>query len=384
MSFTPLTGGLLAVGVLIVATVVWSRTREKKPRIAGASGPKRFQRPQSKAVKRTGTSSLKGVVIWVTAAVLIAWVALSLANPAKSPEANVPTETVVSQVAPAPTQNSSPFVSGNLTPPPAPGLSLTVTAEASPAPAAGSSQTVAAEVSPAPAPGAGQTLAAEVSPPRATQVQPTPQVQPNQASSGEAAQPVPNPVATGTNIQDSAISISNPTIDSSEPLSSFAPLDQDFTVKGNGNISQGAIAMAPKISRMEPVGRSLGPGALKAKKILEPAPKPEKLTAPAKPTTKPPPLTNSNNTDYYYPVLLGSFRKPEYAERLRTKLVEEGLSVAVFEATLNKDNSIWYRVMSDFFENTKEAEAFRLAIKQRNLVDNPLVFPVKKQPLQQP
>jgi hypothetical protein len=317
----------MAVGALTGATVVWSLTRTKR-RVAGASGPKRYQRPGNQIRNRPSEAKagVKTVVIWGVAAALIAWVALSLASPAPSP--NVQPQAAPGQPAAGPpAPQTTPLVSSSLTPPPPPGQAVPD------APPAG------------PAPGV-QTPAA----------------------------PFPAPVDGQSSIRNSALSISNPASSQGPPLSTFAPAEQELTARTDGSIGQGALAMAPSVSRMEPVGRSLKPDVEKVSKILAEAPEREKLKPPPKTEPRTPPLVNPNASGpVSYTVLLGSFGKPEYAERLRLKMVEAGLPVSVIEAT-SPDGKVWYRVMSGTFESQGEADNYSRELKQKNLVEKTFIF----------
>jgi cell division protein FtsN len=154
-----------------------------------------------------------------------------------------------------------------------------------------------------------------------------------------------------------------------------------------------AQSMAPVISRMEPVGRSLTDNP-------KPRPKPQTQTAsprstqserprisvPAppisqtqvRPTTQPaappaqasPPLPDSRK----YTVLLGAFGKQENAINLKNRLEAAGLPVSISEATEN--NKLWFRVMSGTFEDRNSAEAYSRELRQRKLVDRPYVRPM--------
>jgi cell division protein FtsN len=87
-----------------------------------------------------------------------------------------------------------------------------------------------------------------------------------------------------------------------------------------------------------------------------------------------PPLSNlTSGGPVSYIVLLGSFITPEYAERLRAKMVDNGLPVTVAEVT-DKNNKVWYRVMSGAFDTQKEAESYSQNLKQRNLVEKTVIF----------
>jgi cell division protein FtsN len=68
---------------------------------------------------------------------------------------------------------------------------------------------------------------------------------------------------------------------------------------------------------------------------------------------------------------LGSFTKPENAEQLKDKMVAAGLPVTVSEVTVN--NKIWWRVMSGSFDDQGAAEAYGRELRQKSLVETPLI-----------
>jgi cell division protein FtsN len=153
--------------------------------------------------------------------------------------------------------------------------------------------------------------------------------------------------------------------------------------------------MAPSVSRMEPIGLTFAPkDEPRATKVLEPAPErprlvpqPEKvtaqppranpggtLTAPPSSGSKPPPLTNPDSTGpITYTVLLGSFGKPENAERLRLRMVEAGLPVSVSQVK-STDDKVWYRVMSGNFDTQREADAYSRELRDKNMTDQTFIF----------
>ncbi|MDR3135071.1 MAG: SPOR domain-containing protein [Deltaproteobacteria bacterium] len=370
MTLTPLTGGLLAVGVFIAATIVWNLTKTKR-RIAGANGPNRYPRSinsPSRKVSRSSKGGLKAVAIWGTAVALIAWVALSLANPSK-PD---PSEAQAQEAATPPESPSarSSVVIARLTPPPQPETaSSTSIAIPSPYPAATME----------PSPGAlataqaGALLTPESQAPQQQLVYPL-------REAGQA------------NMLNAALAISIPSLTPYSPLSAFAPEDLVFDANNPGIVRQAAANMAPNISRMEPIGRSLQEEKDRATKILAPPPARPRLapppknplpdapteadSKPARPMLTPPtpPLSNlTSGGPVSYIVLLGSFITPEYAERLRAKMVDNGLPVTVAEVT-DKNNKVWYRVMSGAFDTQKEAESYSQNLKQRNLVEKTVIF----------
>ncbi|MDR2368515.1 MAG: SPOR domain-containing protein [Deltaproteobacteria bacterium] len=387
MTLTPLSGGLLAISVFIAATIAWNLTRTKR-RIAGSSGPKRFPRPSNRPIRpparaqaRAAKPGFKAVAIWGTAAALIAWVALSLANPAKAPESPAQAQEGTGTLEPPPARASLPSYSGTLSPPPPPG-SLTP---------------------PAPEP--------------APEAPPAPFAPPNPLRA--AGQP---------NIKTAALSISNPAPEPAGPLSTFAPEDQAFVPSADGAIGESATAMAPGVSRMELLGRTLlPPKEAKRAKVLaptperprlvpqEPAPAAPQATRPSpaesrpaqpipipppqepsalpasratqtpvapdppaeprpRPAASPPPLSDPYATgSVTYTVLLGSFGKAENAERLRLRMIEAGLPVSVAAVTA-QDNKVWYRVMSGNFDTQSEADSYGRELKQKNLTDQTFIF----------
>ncbi|MDR1110595.1 MAG: SPOR domain-containing protein [Deltaproteobacteria bacterium] len=342
MTLSPLSGGLLAAGVFLAASVAWRMARTKR-RVAGASGPKRFQRPQNSPWHRSSRpapkNGLRAVAIWGTAAVLIAWVALSLAS---QDEGHGPVAAPVTvPAAPAPVV-TTPFIAASLEPP------------------SDNAAAISAPLAPA--------QVADPVPPAAG---------PGQASSA---------------IQNAALSLSSPESGGNAPSpapGTFAPSEQAPTSEGGssgtrapggpatdgqGTISQAALAMAPSLSRMEPIGRALQSGGPQLARVVAPSPEPQRLTAPPRTDPQTPPLSNPNATGpVSYTVLLGSFGKAENAERLRLKLVEAGLPVTVAEVTA-RDNKTWFRVMSGSFERQSEAETYSAELKQRNLVDRTFIF----------
>jgi cell division protein FtsN len=160
-------------------------------------------------------------------------------------------------------------------------------------------------------------------------------------------------------------------------LGTFAPDDQAFEPITEGAISQAALSMAPDVSRMEPVGLSFQKDAPKPAKILTPAPERPKLTAPPKPVPAAPLAVSNSSGPVTYTLLLGSFGKPENAERLRLQLVEEGLPVLVSEHKGN-DNKIWYRVMSGDFDSQAEAESYGVELRKKFNIDKTFIFKNKK------
>jgi cell division protein FtsN len=167
----------------------------------------------------------------------------------------------------------------------------------------------------------------------------------------------------------------------SEPQSSqssapgtFAPVE-DNPITQQPLMSSAAQAMAPNISRMEPVGRQLTPSASGE----APKPKPNSSQTRTRLTAPPPPqndltASNPNPLGPKYTVLLGSFGKQENADTLKNKLLAAGLPATVTEVTLK--NKVWFRVMSGSFDNQSAAEAYGRELKQRNLVDNPYIKPM--------
>ncbi|MDR0621664.1 MAG: SPOR domain-containing protein [Deltaproteobacteria bacterium] len=414
MTLTPLSGGLLAVGVFIAALVAWKLTREKKRRVAGSSAPKRFpplnNRPSRAAARAAAQStrvSFKAVAIWGTAVVLIGWVVLSLANPGQAPEPSSQAQAQEIPESEAPPDLGSTTISGSLSPPPPPG-SIPATPVNSPETSVQGQTPGQGEALPELAiGGVGQGVSAQVELP-------------------------PNPIraAGEANIQSAALSISDPALDNAPPLTSFAPIEQaPLPETEEGAITQSAKAMSTGVSRMEPVGRTLinDKDAPQAVKIVAPTaerprlvpnnpPVPKTVGIPAVPPTgdqdsdeasstiptaapapapapkqaakptqrpssrataasKPPPLLNpaAAGGPVSYTVLLGSFGKPENAERLRQKMIEAGHPVSVAQVT-GKDNKTWYRVMSGTFETQSEADSYGRELKRQSLTDQTFIF----------
>ena len=205
----------------------------------------------------------------------------------------------------------------------------------------------------------------------------------------------------------------------------FAPFEQAL-LSGESMIAA-AQAMAPTISRMEPVGRKLVPADKAPPAKTPPKPKP-RLTDPPNPALAPnsgqslaaDPNAIAQNGSWSqggvalsgnisqreasgqgataesgamlaaaaarsqaparpssgrrYTVLAGSFGKSENAERLRDKFLAAGLDVQVTEVTIN--SKIFFRVMSGTFDDQASAEAYGRELKQRDLVDNAYIKPM--------
>jgi cell division septation protein DedD len=147
-----------------------------------------------------------------------------------------------------------------------------------------------------------------------------------------------------------------------------------------------AQSMAPVISRMEPVGRTLV-----TKGIKEPPPPPPKTPAQEKPKPRlpAPPLSPTQSPSppvsgeavileppgpRKYTVLLGAFGKQENALSLKSRIEAAGFPVAISEVT--EKNKLWFRVQSGAFDDKVSAEAYSRELKQRKLVDRPYVKPL--------
>jgi cell division septation protein DedD len=143
-----------------------------------------------------------------------------------------------------------------------------------------------------------------------------------------------------------------------------------------------AQSMAPVISRMEPVGRTLSSSPPAKAAAKSPAPEKARPRISAPPIARPPapPVADDPNLGLEppkaqkYTVLLGAFGKQENAINLKNRLEAAGLPVAISEFT--DKNKLWYRVMSGSFEDKDSAEAYSRELRQRKLVDRPYVRPM--------
>jgi DedD protein len=161
-----------------------------------------------------------------------------------------------------------------------------------------------------------------------------------------------------------------------------------------------AQSMAPVISRMEPLARSLkkpdqeseaAPAKPASKPAARPAERPRPARIPAPPLAQaappaeaspapapiPAPAAGSGpplNERQKYTVLLGAFGKEENALNLKARMEAAGLPAAISEVT--DKNKLWFRVMSGTFEDRSSADAYGRELRLRKLVDRPYVKPL--------
>ncbi|MDR1487420.1 MAG: SPOR domain-containing protein [Deltaproteobacteria bacterium] len=344
---TPLIVGLTALASLLLGLLIRRLTKGKKPRVAGAQSPIRFSRQslqeQSGAKKSASGSRLKALAIWGGVAVLIAWVVLAVIN--RKGDAAPIRESANSQ---APAQQNAP-----------PPLEY--------------SASLSGKLEPFPAPGSNPSTNPNSRIPSLQELAGLPASEANADGNASAA---PNAGNENTYTQPlNGAQPSNSPDASADDASTFAPPVNDNPYAAQALILQAAQAMAPQISRMEPVGRQLTP-----KEQTEPQKNKPNNQEQAKPrlTSPPPPQQQTASTSVAstgkFTVLLGSFGKSENADTLKNKLLDAGLPVTVSEVTLK--NKVWFRVMSGSFDDQSSAEAYGRELKQRNLVDNPYIKPM--------
>jgi cell division septation protein DedD len=157
----------------------------------------------------------------------------------------------------------------------------------------------------------------------------------------------------------------------------FAPIPEDMVIVG-APMEMGARGLAPKISRMEPLGRSLDPEApapLKKPKIEPGTQPPEKerprLSVPENLPRQAPPPAPKPLSERRYTIIVGSFSKEENARQLQGKFQDEGLPAEITPVTI--DNKTFYRVMSGVFDDHASAEAYSRELRQKNLVSRPYI-----------
>jgi cell division protein FtsN len=161
----------------------------------------------------------------------------------------------------------------------------------------------------------------------------------------------------------------------------FAPIPEEMVIIG-APMAQGAREFAPKISRMEPIGRSLDPSVPpppKKPKIEPGSQPPEKeelhLSVPDPKDAPPMPLSKPL-TDRRYTVIVGSFAKEKNAEQLKTQFEDMGLPAEISLVTSN--NKIYFRVRSGLFDDYSAAENYCRDLKQKNLVAQPYILVMSK------
>ncbi|MDR2444181.1 MAG: SPOR domain-containing protein [Deltaproteobacteria bacterium] len=346
--------GALAVLALVLFVISRQRNKKKRP-VAGGRGPVRFSRESLEtptrgkpSKNRPASTPVATIAVYAAGAILLAWVGLSFANRLKEnpnpAEAAAPTPPLPSQSEGAQEEppKFSASLSGKLEPPPSPPPVSSFAPD--------TQEIVAAPVN-----------SANLSTP---------------VNSANTAAPVPELLSSPAASAGQAM-ISKRELPSVLP-NNFVPFEPS-NLPSSENMIVAAKAMAPDISRMEPVGRNLTPpsddGQAEKPLVNRGAPPVRpKLTAPparaAAPVARPPVVTPGQKRSYT--VLLGSFVKPENANNLRDKLQAAGLPVTVTEVTIK--NKVWFRVMSGAFEDQGSAEAYVRELKQRNLVDNPVTI----------
>jgi cell division protein FtsN len=320
--------GLAAVVVVAAAVAAIRRFREPKTPVAGGRGPMRYSRAQlldgrGRRAARRSPGLLRSAGIWVAAALLLGWIGLSLAQRAGG-GATEPSSATIAATAPAtPVAEPEELVtslSGRLGPPPPPGEE--------------------SGTGPLPEP---------------------PEL---------AAPPPPEPPAP----------LAQSGFEPSEPVAVSQPAaDQGAD---SSSLIEAAMAMAPTISRMEPLGLLLGTeNDPNSPQPVRPTPMPRlRLTAPpagdAQRDAPDPgvPARASSAEQRKYTVILGSFAKPDNADRLKDQVLAAGLTATVTRVV--SDNKVWYRVMSGSFDDAQAAEAYGRELKRRDLVDNPYIKPL--------
>jgi cell division protein FtsN len=329
----------LSVLVAVLGLIAWLTRRGHRRPVVGGRGPARYtrethppQHPDGPARRKEGSPVLKTAGLAALAIVLVAWVAVAALNRGEAPaEAGVPEARPAEAAAdpasapPAPPAES-PTLSGALAPPPDPSKEPEPSQAPPPAPAAASAE---AGVIAQP----GDLLANSRAVPAAASGPAAPQA--------TFAPATPAPVAA----------------EEAPP----EPLAEDHMLKS-------ALDMAPKISRMEPVGRLLAPpDELPPPRLRSSAAvaAPPRLTDPPV-AAPPPPLPSPPGAPFRYTVHLGSFSKPENADAVMAKLLESGYPATIEQVTLN--NKVWFRVMSGVFDNHDSAAAHSREIFQRKLV----------------
>jgi DedD protein len=162
-------------------------------------------------------------------------------------------------------------------------------------------------------------------------------------------------------------------------------------------MAMAAQSLAPVISRMEPLGRTLtNPKKTTPKPSV--APKPKLPTPPTTPAPVAPPVNAQATTQKATPeaipkttpkeaapkpeaedptkvakwtVLLGAFGSQENAINLKARLEAAGLPVAISEVM--EKNKLWYRLNSGLFDDRETAEAYSRELRQKKLVERPYV-----------
>jgi cell division protein FtsN len=158
----------------------------------------------------------------------------------------------------------------------------------------------------------------------------------------------------------------------------FAPIPEELVIIGSP-MTQGAKNFAPKISRMEPIGRSLDPSVpappkkAKIEPGTQPPPKEElRLTAP-EPRAPPAPIPLAKPlSERRYTVIVGSFSKEGNALQLLTKFQDVGLPAEI--TPVNVNNKTFFRVRSGVFDDLYAAESYCRDLRQRNLAAQPYIM----------
>jgi cell division septation protein DedD len=157
----------------------------------------------------------------------------------------------------------------------------------------------------------------------------------------------------------------------------FAPVPEELVIIG-APMAQGARDFAPKISRMEPLGRSLDPDKAPPPRgqVLEPGSQPPEKErprlSPPKPREDPPKPPPKPLSERRYTIIAASFTKEGNAKSLVDKFLAEGLNAEI--ALVSVDNKTFYRVTSGTFDDKESAEAYCRELRQRELSSQPYIM----------